>query len=397
MSRSLIDKYSFIYRQLSDRELDGDCFYGFLSVKEKEIEDALRHLHQENLTTGSYEVFVGGNSVGGVNIEKIETKHKADDVTLKVDLSKKRIGSDYVICEDWNELLSYEEKIETPVDSLFFTGNETKLTSDESNQKFESYKTVGKLFSLIRELALETSGKADTIFYGRPLFFDFKLKEEDIEKPVDIQAIEKIHSKDMHKEAITFLICSELVSCLKDKDADKRFSYLVQHISSFVANVLLSYQGYVDNYNFEKVRKEYLEKKTEYIIKIYNVFDAIGIKLLSIPAGIWFATNQITEAGLRDPGLYKNFIVLVTVFFLVSILILHCSGQFSVLKSLRKEYTDLFDSLKLQFPNESDNIISVKFDLNSAEFKVELKLWSAIIASVVMFIMTAVLFFISFK
>lgn len=396
MSSSLVSNYESIYKRLSERELDGDSFYGFLSVDEN-IQRTLIKLKEEGLTTGAYEVYKDGTHVSEVDVDRTDSIPKASDIKIKVDLSSKRIGPDYIICKDWDELLSYEEKIEQPVNSIFFYGSGIFLSDEKSDKKFESYKSIGKIYALIKELADTTSGRSTTIFYGRALFFEFGLTEADIDNPVDIEAISTLLEKGIHKEAITNLICSELVSFLKDKDSKVRFSYLVRHSSSFVSNVLLSYQSYVANYNFEKVRKEYLEKKTEYIQKIYSVFDDIAIKMLSIPAGIWFATNQIETASYGEISLYKNAVVLVTVICLVLILVLHMLGQFSVLKTIKKEYAELFDCLSKKFEDESSKIIGVKEDLESAKFKVEIKIWFSIFAAIVMLIMTVVLFCVSFN
>ncbi len=50
-----------------------------------------------------------------------------------------------------------------------------------------------------------------------------------------------------------------------------------------------------------------------------------------------------------------------------------------------------------KFDGEAERIENVRGELNSAEFKVEMKLYAAILSAIVMFIMAALLFFISFK
>lgn len=102
-------------------------------------------------------------------------------------------------------------------------------------------------------------------------------------------------------------------------------------MSSLIFNVLLSYQSYVKSYTFDKVRKEYLEKRTEYISKNHSVFDTMATNLLSLPAGIWFATTQINIMemnALNDIVFYKNLVVFITIILLCALLILNLGLQF---------------------------------------------------------------------
>ncbi|MDR8310561.1 hypothetical protein FPK86_22875, partial [Acinetobacter baumannii] len=86
--------------------------------------------------------------------------------------------------------------------------------------------------------------------------------------------------------------------------------------------------SYVEDYTFDKVRKEYKEKKTEYIKKLNDTFDSVATKMFAIPAGIWFATAQMTTMKTVSSFIYtKNFIVLMTVLSMIFIMILNVYGQ----------------------------------------------------------------------
>ncbi|AGU59021.1 hypothetical protein N175_13855 [Vibrio anguillarum M3] len=70
-------------------------------------------------------------------------------------------------------------------------------------------------------------------------------------------------------------------------------SHLVNNFNAFTSKLLVSYEQYVRNYSFDKVRKEYREKATEYIDKVNKVFDEVATKTFSIRLGVWFATSQM--------------------------------------------------------------------------------------------------------
>ncbi|WP_165742302.1 hypothetical protein, partial [Pseudoalteromonas sp. Z1A6] len=278
--------------------------------------------------------------------------------------------------------------MKAPVESIFFTATGECISDNSSSDKFTNYQNISKVFQLIQKLANDTEGGERTIFYERPLTFDFTLSESDLEHAVDLEVLNKILDKDLHKEAITCLLCKELVSFLKDVDVKKRFSYLIQHLSSLIFNVQLSYQGYVENYTFDKVRKEYQEKRSEYTNKVYDKFDSVATKLLSLPAGIWFATTQIEPSTFGSMEFAKNVTVLVTVASLVVILVFSLYSQYSNLEMLKKEYVSLFDQLAVNFEDEAADIRKAKEEILSAETKVLLKLGFSIFIALVLFGLT---------
>lgn len=391
MSSKITETYSQVFNQLKDLKADSNSIEGFLHLTDEIVED-LRRLENAGLTSGTYEFFKNNRSIGPKDLDSINDKFLADDVLCKVDLEPKKIHSNFVVCMDWDDLLSYEDSVKTPVKSVFFTSTGECISDNSSSVKFTNYQNISKVFQLIQKLANDTEGGERTIFYERPLTFDFTLSESDLEHAVDLEVLNKILDKDLHKEAITCLLCKELVSFLKDVDVKKRFSYLIQHLSSLIFNVQLSYQGYVENYTFDKVRKEYQEKRTEYVQKVYEVFDNIATKLLSLPAGIWFATTQIEASTFGSMEFAKNITVLITVLSLVTILIFNMGAQFSSLKVLNKEYVGVFDQLASNFEDEAEDIIAAKNEILSAETRVQIKLCLSIVVSLILFGLTFWLF-----
>lgn len=391
MSSKITETYSKIFNQLEGIQVDSNSIEGFLHLTDEIVED-LRRLENAGLTSGTYEFLKGNKPIGPQDLDSINDKFLADDVLCNVDLEPKKIHSNFVVCLNWDDLLSYEDSVKAPVESIFFTATGECISDNSSSDKFTNYQNISKVFQLIQKLANDTEGGERTIFYERPLTFDFTLSESDLEHAVDLEVLNKILDKDLHKEAITCLLCKELVSFLKDVDVKKRFSYLIQHLSSLIFNVQLSYQGYVENYTFDKVRKEYQEKRSEYTNKVYDKFDSVATKLLSLPAGIWFATTQIEPSTFGSMEFAKNVTVLVTVASLVVILVFSLYSQYSNLEMLKKEYVSLFDQLAVNFEDEAADIRKAKEEILSAETKVLLKLGFSIFIALVLFGLTFWLF-----
>ncbi|KZN39830.1 hypothetical protein [Pseudoalteromonas luteoviolacea] len=385
MSASILEVYSHVFSRLKSVEILDKEVKGKLNLTE-ELASNLMALEKEGLTSGAYNFTKRGKSAGTATLGELKPGHYIDDVEFEIDLSGFHETGTLFVCRDWNEFLSYSNVMESPKNQVFFTSTGELLSASSKITKFENYHSMVEAYQFIKSLANSTEGGNDTIIYERPLKFDFTLTEADLEHPVNIDALKKLQKKDLHTEAIHCLICQELVSFLKDKDVKKRFSYLVQNMDSLTSNILLSYQSYVENYTFDKVRKEYLEKRTEYISKVHDTFDSVATKLLSLPAGVWFATSEIevipVKTGLESFEFVKNVAVLCTMVLAVILLTINLLGQFSSLRAIRGEYTEVFKSLEHSFEEEKQNIKEALAGIESARTQVCIKLGFSIFASI---------------
>ncbi|WP_046007340.1 hypothetical protein [Pseudoalteromonas rubra] len=393
MQPHITEVYARVFSALKDRKASHDEFKGFLSIT-PELEKDLVFLCDEGITSGSYDFTKDGKPGGSANLGKLIPANFQGCV-FEVELSKICIKPDSVVCASWSDLLKDETKVKKPVKHIFFTDSSILLSPGSTDEQYINYLKLSEAYKFIKELAESTEGGDKTIFYERPLTFEFTLTESDLDHPIDLDALDKLMKKDLHQEAIACLICKELVSFLKDIDIKQRFSYLIKHMSSLVSNVLLSYQSYVESYTFDKVRKEYLEKRTEYISDIHEVFNTMATKLLSLPAGIWFATTQIKQmpiGGLESMPFAKNLTVLITVALLVFLLVVSLIDQFEVLKVHKLEYSEVFDRLKGSFEEEATKIQEAKDRIDSAYTKVCIKLGFAIFTAIALFGLTLFLF-----
>ncbi|MEB5475951.1 hypothetical protein [Acinetobacter pollinis] len=358
---------------LTDKETSHDQISGRLQLNRDNL-DILKKLAENQLADGSVDCIVDGNSIGGVALEDIEEKYFHNNIKCEVTLHKSDLSKslNYAICNNWFDLLNSEYSIKKPVESVFFIEGETYLNSNSGSLKFNNYLNLHQVFDLISFLSKSTNSWDNTIFYQRPIKFVFSLSEQDLDYLIDTTALTNLKNRDLHQEAIVNLMCKEVVSFVKDIDERQRVSYLVQNFNSLISNILLSYQSYTDNYSFDKVRKEYNEKKTEYIKKINDTFDSVATKMLAVPASIWFATAQISpRSSLKDKltnnydyFLVKNSIVLVAVLLIVIILGLNIFSQRNTLKQLKSEYDEVFDNLKDKFTEEENKLSEVVIDIN---------------------------------
>lgn len=399
MTTSPVQIYREFLLSLKDRDDSHDKFVGWLALDFDSILK-LKSLADIELANSSLGVKkADSENSTNVDIDRIiqsyEARFSEDGILFRIELEKtnNNRGDSFLICSDWNELLSFEHYVEFPVSEILFTKNNVYYNVDSKDSKYKNYLKVGKVYEFIQYLSEQTKSDQGTIFFNRSYKFRFKLTENCLESSIDSESLELLMKKDMHREAIIHLMSKEVTNFIKDQDESNRFIYIIQNLNPLIHNINHSYQSYVDNYSFDKVRKEYLEKRTEYIKKMNDAFDSVATKMLAIPAGIWFAMAQIQEVDpVKNLSATKNLVVLITIALMVSLLIINIWGQRNTLNSMIKEYTSVFSNLSSKFEDELPTILSVKEELDSTAVSVKLKMYFSIFSAIILFLITFFLF-----
>lgn len=388
--------YRDIFLSMQDRQESHDQFVSWMQLDADKL-SALKVLNSYSLGDGSLNVKINDKlNTSGVVLDRILEKHFNDQYLFEVRLNKTNLnfGHDFIICDNWDTVLKYDQHIKNPIKNIFLTKTESYFDSTSTDSKFKNYLAMGELYSFIKYLSEESNADRNCIFYNRSYKFKIKASEDDLKYPIDTKSLEKFRKSEMHREAIINLMCKEVTAFVKDQTEEIRFSYLIRNLNPLITNINHSYQSYVEDYTFDKVRKEYKEKKTEYIKKLNDTFDSVATKMFAIPAGIWFATAQMATMKTVSNFLYtKNFIVLMTVLSMIFIMILNVWGQRSTLDQVKEEYTDIFDELERKFEDVDTEIKLIKSDVNKKFDRVMSYIYVAIIICIALGVYTTYLFF----
>lgn len=388
--------YRDVFLSMHDRQESHDQFICWMELNSDKIA-SLKTLSEYSLVSGSLDVKIDGKQRdSGVNLDRIQDKFFESRYIFEVRLNKNNIslGHNFIICDCWDTVLKYEHHIKKPIKNIFLTKTESYFESISTDSKFKNYLAMGELYSFIKFLSEESNADRDCIFYNRSYKFKIKASEDDLNYSIDTKSLEKFIKSDMHREAIIHLMCKEVTAFVKDQIEEIRFSYLIRNLNPLITNINHSYQSYVEDYTFDKVRKEYNEKKTEYIKKLNDTFDSVATKMFAIPAGIWFATAQMKVIGEPSNYLFtKNFIVLMTVLCMVLIMILNIWGQRSTVTQMQEEYTTVFKALEAKFEDEKLKIQSVKGEVDKRYKRIMSNISISIIICVALATYTSVLFY----
>lgn len=388
--------YREVFLSMPNRQESRDQFVSWMELDEAKLA-ALKTLNSYSLADGSLNVKVNGKlGASGVVLDRIQDKHFNYQYLFEVKLNKTNInfGHDFIVCDNWNTVLKYDHYIKKPIKNIFLTETASDFDAGSSDPKYKSYLAIGELYKFLKFLSEVSNADKDSIFYNRSYKFKIKACEDDLNHLIDTKSLEKFKHQDMHREAILNLMCKEVTAFVKDQIEEFRFSYLIRNMNPLITNINHSYQSYAEDYTFDKVRKEYNEKKTEYIKKLNDTFDSVATKMFAIPAGIWFATAQMKVIGEPSNYLFtKNFIVLMTVLCMVLIMILNIWGQRSTVTQMNSEYTKVFEALEAKFEEEKTQIQEVKLEVDKRYNKIMANICISVIVCIALAIYTAVLFY----
>jgi hypothetical protein len=306
------------------------------------------------------------------------------EVKLLSDIAK----DSYYIGRNWGTLLSHNKYlIACPHDVLLI--NEDKNTQ---NNKKNNLAQICKLCSLIKSISHRKIGNEVIIYLRELLSVNIQISTDTLDNTISLSNIEIFTDHSIHKETKELLLKESLIRFLRDTPEETRLDFLVKNFGNFSSGLILSYEKFITNYSFDKLRREYLEKKSEYIEKINNAFDGVSLKLLSLPATVWISLTQLGAVSSDDGNFIKNLGVLIATFFVTFFILASLLGQFPLLRALKAEYRGLFNRLDESTNTENIEIKESLKDLDTRRRITMLKLAVSIVATICSFVLVVTLF-----
>ncbi|CAK2372648.1 conserved hypothetical protein [Vibrio crassostreae] len=372
---------------MTDVVVDRSDVSGFVDFN-VDLVEKLKNLNKAELCSASLVLFKDDTRKLDLTVnDEITARHYKACNRAKIELSKQSTqNKDHFICSTWTDLTNYTDYLLNPVEAVYISDINEILTKDSSDAKFTAYLNVSKVCNLVKDVAHTSKGNTYTILCGQPLDITVAVDDSVLSADIDISFYDELLGKDQHKEAMNSLVREALYNLLSDLDSKSRLSHLVNHFNAFTSKLLVSYEQYVRNYSFDKVRKEYREKATEYIDKVNKVFDDVATKTFSIPLGVWFATSQMQPSvSMESLQFFKNMSYCVMVVFLVVVVCWNLLGQFATLSATEAEYKDLFKRLGEELEAEQKNELErLEQDLDTRKLRVWLKLAATMVFAVVL-------------
>ncbi|WP_417883586.1 hypothetical protein [Vibrio rumoiensis] len=369
---------------------NGNDIEGSIAYYEGVVDD-LKLLHDKNLCSGMYKL-VYENSEREFSVEETVNDsllQECKSVNIEISAKSKQGSSEGFICQSWADVLKFRNHLINPIKNIYIA--ECKDIVGESNRTVEygNYTKISDVLNLLEKIAYSQTQNQYLIVCGQALEIEISVNTNALDRQIDTQVIDKLFEHDLHHEAMLSLMRECLFEQLSTINHKDRLSHLLRHFDIFATKVLVGYEQFVRNYSFDKVRREYQEKTTEYISKINSSFDDVAAKAFSIPAGVWLAAMQISESQIGSFQFLKNSVYLGMVFILVFIVCFIFFGQFSFINALKREYSELFNRLKSDLDEKQGEYVkNLQSSLDIRYRRVFCKLLITIISAIFLFVLT---------
>ncbi len=233
-----------------------------------------------------------------------------------------------------------------------------------------NYRSITKLIAAIRSCSkhiFSELGIDNCILYSEskslifPLIYDaFTLDKLRADLVSLINEFTSVLAGNNSEKKLIFL--NELHDFLLTIEEEKRFGYLISNFETYFENCNNSFQYYLRDFSFNKLKLELDGKALEYTQKIQGVINDSQTKLVAIPTAFVLVFSSFEFSDLFS---IKNIVSILSLFIFAVILQLFLNNQFSILNFLSEN----IDSYKKTFKETNIEIISSKFNLLEVELK----------------------------
>jgi hypothetical protein len=129
---------------------------------------------------------------------------------------------------------------------------------------------------------------------------------------------------------------NELIDYLLPIEEKDRFSYLIKNFDEFIHRASASYNYYLRNFSYNKLKIELDTKALDFVIKIQGVVNESQTKLIAIPAAIVFACTTLEYEKINS---IKNYLILVGMIMFCIFIQIFINNQKSALKFIENNIT----------------------------------------------------------
>jgi hypothetical protein len=235
--------------------------------------------------------------------------------------------------------------------------------SEILNDTFEKYKTLTNLISKLKSKAKFISEEdIKTLFIVQEnSFLELPINnlvyEEFFNNGVSILIDEYIENIDSYTEKrIIFL--KELIDFLSEIKGIDKMEYLLSNFEIFHGRCKTSYEYYLSNFSFNKVKLELDNSVLEHSKNIRSIINESQSKLIAIPGAFVLAASQI---DFKDVFCLRNILVLISCFLFSYIISIFIKNQKNALEIVN----DNVDNYKINYKYSKATIFESEKELST--------------------------------
>lgn len=267
----------------------------------------------------------------------------------------------------------------------------------EASSQCQQYSSATKLYELLSKIADHHGGVGDTktlIFLSKmkfeitPQYTAAELKDLNGLEDFDAQFI----STDTHLEQKRTILKMSLAELFSGRNKFP-FSELLTNFSKFIDKVQASYELYVAEFSFQKVKAEVEKEKLDAMVKLNKVFSDIQNQLLAVPAALILIGGQMENKG---EWISKNVLIWLGALVFAILMDLLIRNQTHTLSAVKQEVDQQRLQIETKYQSVASRFQEVYQEINErhAHQKCMIKLVDALVA-ICLAISTIVLLYFS--
>lgn len=139
----------------------------------------------------------------------------------------------------------------------------------------------------------------------------------------------ELFKKNNSEEKLLFI--NELMEFLSNVTEENRFVYLLQNFNEYYSKSIDSFQYYIRNFSYNKLKSELDNAILDYSKKIQSVINDAQSKLIAIPAAFVLAAANIEFDNILS---MKNIAILISLYIFALLIGIFLNNQSSVLNMI---------------------------------------------------------------
>ena len=271
---------------------------------------------------------------------------------------------------DWEDLLAYKPNITAVPDNFLIIDEEIVYPVEPASNKTKHYKEICTLLNLLISNADHTNNLTskiinDVVFLHKTrLEIPIAYNQECLGEGLDgISIIVALFKDQSHIEQKSSILKETLYSLLINVSKKDRLQYLLNNFGDFSKRLNENYQLFVSEFSFDDVRKEYEEKKRDYLTKLNEVFSSAQTKMLGIPIALALASLKLS-AIVDNITFWTNFFLALSITIYSVMMFMLITNQKHTLNALKNEYESQMARLKHQYADQYEQVKEILTDLN---------------------------------
>ena len=256
-----------------------------------------------------------------------------------------------------DELLSSPGKRISVPPKFYLADRDVLYTGDAAGLPLEAqhYLAAAKLYGLLQKEADHQGGVGD----AKTLIFLHHEKIEitphyavaDLHELPELGAFEAdFISSDTHREQKRTILKTVLLELFTGRKK-LPFAELLGRFDEFVDKVRASYQLYVAEFSFQKVKAEVEKEKLDAMVKLNKVFSDVQGQLLAVPVALVLVGGQMKDEGAWN---VKNLLIWFGALVFSILMDLLIRNQRHTLKAVKNEIDQQRDQIKNKYRSIAD-------------------------------------------